>query len=115
MNAVYSRSHAICSFKVSGVLEGGEKFTSKLTLVDLSGFRTNQRKTGAQGNRQLEGIMINKSLMTLGQVVSALGDGKKGRKPPYRDSKLTRLLPDSSGGGSRTISGSLCVTSRLQC
>jgi kinesin family member 4 len=102
MNAVSSRSHAICSFKISGVLEGGEKFTSKLTLVDLAGSER-IKKTGAQGNRQLEGIMINKSLMTLGQVVSALGDGKKGRKPPYRDSKLTRLLQDSLGGNSRTI------------
>jgi kinesin family protein 4/21/27 len=102
MNAVSSRSHAICSFKVSGVLEGGEKFTSKLTLVDLAGSER-IKKTGAQGDRQLEGIMINKSLMTLGQVVSALGDGKKGRKPPYRDSKLTRLLQDSLGGNSRTI------------
>ena len=83
-------------------LEGGEKFTSKLTLVDLAGSER-IKKTGAQGNRQLEGIMINKSLMTLGQVVSALGDGKKGRKPPYRDSKLTRLLQDSLGGNSRTI------------
>lgn len=102
MNAVSSRSHAICSFKISGVLEGGEKFTSKLTLVDLAGSER-IKKTGAQGDRQLEGIMINKSLMTLGQVVSALGDGKKGRKPPYRDSKLTRLLQDSLGGNSRTI------------
>jgi hypothetical protein len=101
MNAVSSRSHAICSFKVSGVLEGGEKFTSKLTLVDLAGSER-IKKTGAMGSRQLEGIHINKSLMTLGQVVSALADGGR-RKPPYRDSKLTRLLQDSLGGNSRTI------------
>mmetsp|Transcript_20102 Transcript_20102/g.33351 ORF Transcript_20102/g.33351 Transcript_20102/m.33351 type:complete len:671 (+) Transcript_20102:27-2039(+) len=101
MNAVSSRSHAICSFKVSGVLEGGEKFTSKLALVDLAGSER-IKKTGAMGSRQLEGIHINKSLMTLGQVVSALADGGR-RKPPYRDSKLTRLLQDSLGGNSRTI------------
>lgn len=105
MNAVSSRSHAICSFKVSGVLEGGEKFTSKLTLVDLAGSER-IKKTGASGSRQLEGIHINKSLMVLGQVVSALGGGggrKQRQKPPYRDSKLTRLLQDSLGGNSRTI------------
>jgi hypothetical protein len=102
MNAVSSRSHAICSFKISGVLEGGEKFTSKLTLVDLAGSER-IKKTGAKGDRQLEGIHINKSLMTLGQVVSALADGRNRRKPPYRDSKLTRLLQDSLGGNSRTI------------
>lgn len=101
MNAVSSRSHAICTFKVSGVLEGGEKFTSKLTLVDLAGSER-IKKTGAQGSRQLEGIHINKSLMVLGQVVSALAQGNK-RRPPYRDSKLTRLLQDSLGGNSRTI------------
>jgi len=101
MNAVSSRSHAICSFRVSGVLEGGEKFTSKLSLVDLAGSER-IKKTGAVGNRQLEGIHINKSLLTLGQVVSALADSKH-RKPPYRDSKLTRLLQDSLGGNSRTI------------
>mmetsp|Transcript_12201 Transcript_12201/g.13988 ORF Transcript_12201/g.13988 Transcript_12201/m.13988 type:complete len:696 (+) Transcript_12201:63-2150(+) len=101
MNAVSSRSHAICSFRISGVLEGGEKFTSKLTLVDLAGSER-IKKTGAVGNRQLEGIHINKSLLTLGQVVSALADSKS-RKPPYRDSKLTRLLQDSLGGNSRTI------------
>jgi len=102
MNAVSSRSHAICSFKVNGVLEGGEKFTSKLTLVDLAGSER-IKKTGATGSRQAEGIHINKSLMVLGQVVSSLADTRKGRKPPYRDSKLTRLLQDSLGGNSRTI------------
>ena len=103
MNAVSSRSHAICTFKVNGVLEGGEKFTSKLSLVDLAGSER-IKKTGAQGSRQLEGIHINKSLMVLGQVVSSLASSSsKGRRPPYRDSKLTRLLQDSLGGNSRTL------------
>lgn len=41
------------------------------------------------------GIHINKGLLALGNVISALGDEKKrkeGGHVPYRDSKLTRLL-----------------------
>lgn len=52
------------------------------------------------------GIHINKGLLALGNVISALGDEKKrkeGGHVPYRDSKLTRLLQDSLGGNSRTV------------
>lgn len=38
---------------------------------------------------------INRGLLALGNVISALGDEKKRREGghvPYRDSKLTRLL-----------------------
>lgn len=104
MNAVSSRSHAICVLKIQGVLEDDTKFAAKLTLVDLAGSER-IKKTGAQGNRRQEGININKGLFILGQVVSALAEQrpKYKRKPPYRDSKLTRLLQDSLGGNSRTI------------
>lgn len=104
MNAVSSRSHAICALRVKGVLEDSTKFQAKLTLVDLAGSER-IKKTGAQGNRRQEGININKGLFILGQVVSALAEQrpKYKRKPPYRDSKLTRLLQDSLGGNSRTI------------
>eukprot|EP00934_Nitzschia_sp_Nitz4_P007192 Nitzschia sp. Nitz4//scaffold344_size17659//1756//3891//NITZ4_008808-RA/size17659-processed-gene-0.17-mRNA-1//-1//CDS//3329548603//7182//frame0 len=104
MNAVSSRSHAICVLKIHGVLEDSTKFAAKLTLVDLAGSER-IKKTGAQGNRRQEGININKGLFILGQVVSALAEQrpKYKRKPPYRDSKLTRLLQDSLGGNSRTI------------
>jgi len=99
-------------------------FEAKLTLVDLAGSER-LKKTGAKGGRAKEGISINKGLFVLGQVVSALAEKgrrlqenldnqnnntskkkKKSlplRKPPYRDSKLTRLLQDSLGGNSRTI------------
>ena len=96
-------------------------FEAKLTLVDLAGSER-LKKTQAQGNRAKEGISINKGLFVLGKVVSALAEkgrkmsemeanGNKSRKkkslplqkPPYRDSKLTRLLQDSLGGNSRTI------------
>lgn len=104
MNAVSSRSHAICVLNIQGVLEDSTKFTAKLTLVDLAGSER-IKKTGAQGSRRQEGININKGLFILGQVVSALAEQrpKYKRKPPYRDSKLTRLLQDSLGGNSRTI------------
>lgn len=104
MNAVSSRSHAICVLRIQGVLEDSTKFQSKLTLVDLAGSER-IKKTGAEGGRRKEGININKGLFVLGQVVSALAEQrpKYKRKPPYRDSKLTRLLQDSLGGNSRTI------------
>jgi Kinesin motor domain len=104
MNATSSRSHAICVLRIQGVLEDSTKFQSKLTLVDLAGSER-IKKTGAEGGRRKEGININKGLFVLGQVVSALSEQrpKYKRKPPYRDSKLTRLLQDSLGGNSRTI------------
>jgi hypothetical protein len=104
MNAVSSRSHAICVLRIKGVLEDSTKFEAKLTLVDLAGSER-IKKTGAEGGRRMEGININKGLFVLGQVVSALSETRKKykRKPPYRDSILTRLLQDSLGGNSRTI------------
>eukprot|EP00878_Enallax_costatus_P003701 GHUV01003917.1.p1 GENE.GHUV01003917.1~~GHUV01003917.1.p1 ORF type:complete len:577 (+),score=222.07 GHUV01003917.1:120-1850(+) len=54
------------------------------------------------GDRLKEGIKINLSLTALGNVISALVDGKSGHVP-YRDSKLTRLLQDSLGGNTKTV------------
>jgi len=103
LNECSSRSHAICVLRVTGLAETGdggtEKFSSNLTFVDLAGSER-MRKTGNHADRLKEGIHINKSLFALGQVMSALAEQ---RKPPYRDSKLTRLLADSLGGNSRTI------------
>ena len=50
-----------------------------------------QSKTGATGDRLKEATKINLSLSALGNVISALVDGKS-THVPYRDSKLTRLL-----------------------
>lgn len=109
MNATSSRSHALCVMKITGVLDDSTKFESKLTLVDLAGSER-LKKTEAKGNRAQEGISINKGLFVLGQVVSALAEQrpKFKRKPPFRDSKLTRLLQDSLGGNSRTIMIACC-------
>jgi kinesin family protein 3/17 len=62
----------------------------KLNLVDLAGSER-QAKTGATGQRLKEATKINLSLSALGNVISALVDGKS-THIPYRDSKLTRLL-----------------------
>jgi Kinesin motor domain len=59
--------------------------------------------TGATGQRLKEGAHINKSLVTLGSVISALADKRPGAFVPYRDAVLTWLLKDSLGGNSKTI------------
>ena len=131
MNAVSSRSHAICTLYISiapllkdenqndeidmDVVDdddesGGDGIISaKLTLVDLAGSERIKR-THAEGARLKEGININKGLFVLGQVVSTLselgqqqGSSSSNNHIPYRDSKLTRLLQDSLGGNSKTI------------
>uniref|UniRef100_A0A672H5Z2 Kinesin motor domain-containing protein n=1 Tax=Salarias fasciatus TaxID=181472 RepID=A0A672H5Z2_SALFA len=73
----------------------------KLNLVDLAGSER-QSKTGATGDRLREATKINLSLSALGNVISALVDGRS-KYIPYRDSKLTRLLQDSLGGNTRTL------------
>lgn len=59
-------------------------------------------KTGATGARMKEGQKINLSLSALGNVISALVEGRS-QHIPYRDSKLTRLLQDSLGGNTKTV------------
>lgn len=105
MNAASSRSHAIFTVTLEQ-RRGADKsdsIVSKLHLVDLAGSER-QKKTKAEGDRLKEGISINKGLLSLGNVISALGDeSKKNTFVPYRDSKLTRLLQDSLGGNSHTL------------
>ncbi|KAJ8762575.1 hypothetical protein K2173_008014 [Erythroxylum novogranatense] len=117
MNSQSSRSHAIftitmeqkkniqCTPGVNNDHFGDDILCAKLHLVDLAGSERAKR-TGADGMRFKEGIHINKGLLALGNVISALGDEKKrkeGGHVPYRDSKLTRLLQDSLGGNSKTV------------
>ncbi|GBF91684.1 kinesin family member heavy chain [Raphidocelis subcapitata] len=73
---------------------------AKMHLVDLAGSERAKR-TGAEGARLREAININKGLLALAKVISALVDNQG--HVPYRDSKLTRLLQDSLGGNSRTL------------
>ncbi|XP_066558377.1 kinesin-like protein KIF3B isoform X2 [Amia ocellicauda] len=105
MNEHSSRSHAIFVITVECSELGldGENHirVGKLNLVDLAGSER-QNKTGAQGERLKEATKINLSLSALGNVISALVDGKS-THIPYRDSKLTRLLQDSLGGNAKTV------------
>lgn len=105
MNVESSRSHAIFSITVesSELDETGEQHVKmgKLQLVDLAGSER-QSKTQASGIRLKEATKINLSLSVLGNVISALVDGKS-THIPYRNSKLTRLLQDSLGGNSKTV------------
>lgn len=82
-----------------------ENISAKFHFVDLAGSER-IKKTGASGKQQKEGIQINRGLLSLGNVISALTDEKKVKAGtafiPYRDSKLTRILQDSLGGNSRT-------------
>uniref|UniRef100_A0AAZ3R4Q8 Kinesin family member 13A n=1 Tax=Oncorhynchus tshawytscha TaxID=74940 RepID=A0AAZ3R4Q8_ONCTS len=110
MNEESSRSHAVFSIIVTQTLydlksgNSGEK-VSKMSLVDLAGSER-VSKTGAAGER-LKESKINRSLTTLGCVISALADqsagkGGKNKFVPYRDSVLTWLLKDNLGGNSKT-------------
>lgn len=117
MNNQSSRSHAIFTITMEQMRKTGsndgnsnecmteEYLCAKLHLVDLAGSERAKR-TGSDGLRFKEGVHINRGLLALGNVISALGDEKKrkeGVHVPYRDSKLTRLLQDSLGGNSRTV------------
>eukprot|EP00126_Sphaerothecum_destruens_P010451 Sdes_comp20746_c0_seq1m16635 len=103
MNAASSRSHSIFSIQVESEEGAGKvvRRVGKLNLVDLAGSER-QSKTGATGDRLKEATKINLSLSCLGNVISALVDGKS-KHIPYRDSKLTRLLQDSLGGNMKTV------------
>lgn len=123
-NARSSRSHAVVQIVVesrertpagaaaggetgnkrSGLLPGGVR-VSTLSLIDLAG----SEKAAESKERRQEGAHINKSLLTLGTVISKLseskpkegkGADKDGKHLPYRDSKLTRLLQGALAGNS---------------
>uniref|UniRef100_A0A8C1UED6 Kinesin family member 1C n=1 Tax=Cyprinus carpio TaxID=7962 RepID=A0A8C1UED6_CYPCA len=111
MNETSSRSHAV--FTILFTQRRHDHMTSldtekvsKISLVDLAGSERAD-SSGARGMRLKEGANINKSLTTLGKVISALADmqcSKKRRSDfiPYRDSVLTWLLRENLGGNSRT-------------
>ncbi|XP_065266722.1 kinesin-like protein KIF1A isoform X1 [Emys orbicularis] len=116
MNETSSRSHAVFNIIFTQKRHDAEtdvttEKVSKISLVDLAGSERAD-STGAKGTRLKEGANINKSLTTLGKVISALAEmdsgpnkNKKKKKSdfiPYRDSVLTWLLRENLGGNSRT-------------
>ncbi|KAF0701082.1 Aste57867_8379 [Aphanomyces stellatus] len=103
MNPTSSRSHAIFTLiftqtRVDPVTLFAHEKTSKICLVDLAGSERSDT-SGTSGERLKEASMINKSLFTLGRVISSLGAKER---IPYRDSTLTWLLKESLGGNSKT-------------
>ncbi|XP_055706371.1 kinesin-like protein unc-104 isoform X3 [Phlebotomus papatasi] len=113
MNETSSRSHAVFTIfftqrRHDGITDLITEKVSKISLVDLAGSERAD-STGAKGTRLKEGANINKSLTTLGKVISALAEmaskSKKSKKAdfiPYRDSVLTWLLRENLGGNSKT-------------
>ncbi|XP_051778101.1 kinesin-like protein KIF1A isoform X24 [Erpetoichthys calabaricus] len=117
MNETSSRSHAVFNIiftqkRYDAETDNTSEKVSKISLVDLAGSERAD-STGAKGTRLKEGANINKSLTTLGKVISALAEvdsgpnkNKKKKKAenfiPYRDSVLTWLLRENLGGNSRT-------------
>ncbi|OAD56870.1 Kinesin-like protein KIF16B, partial [Eufriesea mexicana] len=118
-NSCSSRSHALLTIGVAEASQGvGNGVSSrrkeilprggsKLRLVDLAGSESAATCSGV--HRLKEGANINKSLVALGNVISALaergttGSGPGRRFIPYRDSSLTWLLKDALGGNATTI------------
>ncbi|XP_061546838.1 LOW QUALITY PROTEIN: kinesin-like protein KIF16B [Phycodurus eques] len=111
MNDSSSRSHVIFTISFTRAWFDSElphEILSKIHLVDLAGSERTDT-TRISGVRLKEGANINKSLVTLGTVISALAELSAGQPTtkkmtfiPYRDSVLTWLLKDSLGGNSKT-------------
>ncbi|XP_062501904.1 kinesin-like protein KIF28 isoform X2 [Corticium candelabrum] len=109
MNATSSRAHTVVTIMFDQIVknEAGQetKKSSMINLVDLAGSERAD-STGATGDRLKEGANINKSLSSLGNVISALAEEAAGKKKvlvPYRDSILTKLLKNALGGNSKTV------------
>ncbi|XP_063153282.1 kinesin-like protein KIF14 [Candoia aspera] len=111
MNDKSSRSHSVFTLVMTqtktDIVEKKEhehRIISRVNLIDLAG--SERCSTGqTSGERRKEGVSINKSLLTLGKVISALSEQNQSRKKvfvPYRESVLTWLLKESLGGNSKT-------------
>ncbi|ODQ77876.1 hypothetical protein BABINDRAFT_163251 [Babjeviella inositovora NRRL Y-12698] len=103
-NAHSSRSHAVVLLRITCRADGKETF-STLSLCDLAG----SEKATAQQERRKEGSFINKSLLTLSNVISKLSSSVSAGHIPYRESKLTRLLQPALSGDSL-----VCVLCTIQ-
>ena len=117
MNKQSSRSHCIFTIKVSAsvqVPDGTVTLEGKLHMVDLAGSENaktagGDKTIGSEAARERERMSINRSLLTLGRVISILKEQSQSKKSskniriPYRDSKLTRILQESLGGRCKTV------------
>ncbi|CAL1527493.1 unnamed protein product, partial [Lymnaea stagnalis] len=108
MNARSSRSHCIFRIVVESRMRGSEEnidISGVLYLVDLAG---SEKASANTGDRFREGVLINKSLLTLSLVIRQLAEDSN-QHISYRDSKLTRILQNALGGNSKTAI--LCTVS----
>ena len=103
MNKNSNRAHRICTVVVK-YNRFDVAVPATLTFVDLAGSE-DINKSEAKGATAKEAGHINKSLLSLGRVITALSSNKK--HIPYRDSKLTQLMSESLGG--------LCKTTFIAC
>jgi kinesin family member 13 len=108
MNATSSRAHTVLTISFTQIMydDTGKPLNRKqsnINLVDLAGSER-ASKTGASGDTLKEGSNINKSLSTLGRVITTLAKKSSGSKEvvPYRESSLTRILQNALGGNSKT-------------
>ncbi|KAL0558412.1 hypothetical protein IC582_002977 [Cucumis melo] len=102
VNETSSRSHCLTKVTIYRCVDASKAKTevSKLWMVDLGGSER-LLKTGACGLTLDEGRAINLSLSALGDVIAALR--RKRGHVPYRNSKLTQILKDSLGDGSKVL------------
>ena len=111
LNKDSSRSHSLLTVYL--ISESVNQFDGlvykkygKISFVDLAGSER-LKETKSEGQTMVkETGNINKSLFTLGKVISMLSNGAKNldkKYIPYRDSKLTMLLQDSLGGTSKAL------------
>ena len=101
MNDASSRSHSVLVLDVQ-TRSGARVLRGKLHLVDLAGSER-VKKSEVTGQAFDEAIAINNSLTTLGRCVQALAAGPKAGRPPFRETKLTRLLSSAFGGRANTV------------
>eukprot|EP00804_Cyclotella_cryptica_P018144 CCRYP_005918-RB/>CCRYP_005918-RB protein AED:0.24 eAED:0.24 QI:476/1/1/1/1/1/4/64/1154 len=117
MNKASSRSHCLFTIQVHGKIalidgDGDMEFNGKLHMVDLAGSECAKSAGNDKSNpdsvaRERERMNINRSLLTLGRVITTLKERSEGKnvnaRIPYRDSKLTRILQESLGGRCKTV------------
>ncbi|KAM6207392.1 kinesin-like protein KIF28P [Sarcoramphus papa] len=106
MNATSSRSHVVITTQFQQIVL--DEAITKQSVINPVAFvgSERQKSSGSERERLKEGMPVNLSLTTLGNVLSALAEAATGKRVlhiPSRDLLLTKLLPSALGGNSRTI------------
>ncbi|XP_016400291.1 kinesin-like protein KIF1A [Sinocyclocheilus rhinocerous] len=96
MNETSSRSHAVFNIiftqkRHDSETDNTSEKVSKISLVDLAGSERAD-STGAKGTRLKEGANINKSLTTLGKVISALAEVDSGSNKNLGGNSRTAMV-----------------------